>query len=311
MLGNSDYATKKVLVTGGSGFIGSMLCDHLCQQGAEVHAISRQARSTSGANIRWWQGDLADHDAVQRLFAAIKPDITFHLASEVTGSRELAMVLPTLNANLLSAVNILIAATEHDCRRVVMAGSLEEPETDTHQVVPCSPYAAAKWASSGYARMFHALYQTPVVMARLYMVYGPGQQDLRKLVPYVTLSLLRGEVPRLSSGQRPVDWIYVADIVNGLLAMGLAAGIDGGTLELGSGELVTTHKVVEMLSEIIDAGIEPDFGAFPDRPMEQVRTADVKDTRQSIGWQPAVSLQQGLEETVAWYRQLLESGKLS
>ena len=311
MLDHSDYATKKVLVTGGSGFIGSSLCGHLCQQGAEVHAISRQARSTTGANIRWWQCDLADHDAVLRLFAEIKPDITFHLASEVTGSRELAVVLPTLNANLLSAVNILIAATQHDCQRVVMAGSLEEPEPDTQPVVPCSPYAAAKWASSGYARMFHALYQTPVVMARLFMVYGPGQQDLRKLVPYVTLSLLRGEAPQLSSGQRPVDWIYVADIVNGLLAMGLATGIDGGTLELGSGELVTTRKVVEMLSEIIDAGIEPNFGALPERPMEQVRTAGVKDTLQSIGWQTEVSLQQGLEETVAWYRQLLESGKLS
>jgi UDP-glucose 4-epimerase len=173
--------------------------------------------------------------------------------------------------------------------------------------VPCSPYAAAKWAANGYARMFHALYDTPVVVARLFMVYGPGQRDLRKLIPYVTLSLLRGEPPKLSSGRRPVDWIYVNDVVIGLLNLGNAPGVDGAVVDLGFGELVTTREVVEILRDII-GGPQPEFGALPERPMERVKTADVDATYRMIGWKPAVSLREGLKKTVEWYQSQLKTG---
>lgn len=308
----SDFSGAKVLVTGASGFIGSLLCDRLCHLGADVNAISRHPRHAGDAQkINWWQGDLSSQETVDGLFTKLRPDIVFHLASEVVGSREARVVLPTFNANLLSSVNILVAASAHQCKRIVTAGSLEEPdEMDSAVAVPGSPYAAAKWAASGYARMFHALYQTPVAIARLFMVYGPGQRDLRKLVPYVTLALLRGEIPKLSSGQRPVDWIYVSDVVDGLLAIGLCPGVEGGTFNLGSGDLVTTRQVVEMLCEIVGAGVVPEFGAIPDRPMERIKQADVGKSRHVLGWEPAVSLRQGLEQTVAWYRMHLETGSL-
>lgn len=312
MMNASGYSGLTVLVTGGSGFIGSWLCDRLGHLGAAVHAVSRRARNEPAGGVTWRQGDLADPETVNRLFAEIRPDIVFHLASEVTGSREIKLVLPTLQANLLSSVNILVAATEHRCKRLVMAGSLEEPdEADSAVAVPTSPYAAAKWSASGYARMFHALYQTPVAIARLFMVYGPCQQDLRKLIPYVTLALLRGESPKLSSGLRPVDWIYAEDVAAGLLAMGLQPGIDGGTFNLGSGELVTTRRVVEMLCEIIGGGVAPEFGALPDRPMERVKQADIVNTGRVLGWRPAVDLRQGLERTVDWYRGELDAGRIS
>jgi nucleoside-diphosphate-sugar epimerase len=313
-MGNEDkstYSGLRVLVTGASGFIGSLLCTRLTSHGASVHAVSRQPRTASRSVVKWYRGDLVDDETVRNLFATIKPDIVFHLASEVTGNRDIKLVLPTLNANLLSSVNILVAATEQRCKRIVMAGSLEEPdEMDNALATPCSPYAAAKWSASAYTRMFHTLYQTPITSARLFMVYGPGQQDLKKLIPYVILSLLRGESPKLSSGTRPVDWIYVGDVVDGLLAMGVTQGIDGSTLDLGSGSLVTTRKVVESLCGIVNAGIQPDFGAIPDRPMERVKKADIARTRQYLGWNPSTSLQQGLEETVAWYRNRLERNEL-
>lgn len=304
----SSYSGVKVLVTGGSGFIGSMLCDRLCSLDANVHSVSRGRQSTINSCISWHQGDLADSRFVSNLFQAVEPDIVYHLASEVKGGRDLALVLPTLSANLISTVNMLVAASETRCRRIVLAGSLEEPDTDEANVIPSSPYAAAKWASSAYARMFYVLYQTPVVLARLFMVYGPGQKDLKKLIPYVTLSLLRGEIPHLASGTRQVDWVYVMDIVRGLLMMGLASDIDGSIIELGSGEMATTREVVENLRKIInpEAGLE--FGALSDRAMEQVRVANIGKTYEQIGWQPEYSLSEGLEETVQWYERQLEQG---
>jgi nucleoside-diphosphate-sugar epimerase len=107
---------QKALVTGASGFIGRHLCRRLEQTGVEVHAISRNRQTTSTNAVQWWQGDMGDATTAQRLFSAIEPDTAFHLASHVTGSRDLAIVAPTFHSNLLSTVNLLTAATEVGCR---------------------------------------------------------------------------------------------------------------------------------------------------------------------------------------------------
>lgn len=298
----SKLLGKKILVTGAKGFIGSHLCRSLYRIGTEVHGVSRKMHSKDENFMRWWQGDLADIEIVRNLLTTIKPEIIFHLASHVAGSRNLELVLPTFRSNLMTTVNILTVATEIGCHRIVLTGSMEEPGSESAETIPCSPYAAAKWASSGYARMFHSLYQTPVVIARLFMVYGPGQQDMTKLIPYVTLSLLRNEAPQLSSGTRQIDWIYVEDIVDGLIAAAQAPDIEGSTIDLGSGSLVPIRTVVEHLVNLVNPTIDPLFGALHDRPMEQVQVAKVSETFDKIGWKPTVSLEKGLALTVDWYR---------
>jgi UDP-glucose 4-epimerase len=148
---------------------------------------------------------------------------------------------------------------------------LEEPEPDEELVTPSSPYAAATFASSAYVNMFHALYKTPVVTARIFMVYGPGQRDLRKLVPYVTLSLLRREKLSLTSGTRLVHWIYVQDVVDGLMAAARAPAAVGRAVDLGSGSFASVRDVASRLAAIIDPDIQLTFGGLSDRPLERVR----------------------------------------
>ncbi len=294
---------RKVLVTGAGGFIGSHLCRMLCNSGAEVHGIYRKTQPKDETDIHWWQSNLIDSALIRHLLSRIKPDIIFHLASHVAGSRDLKLIGPTFESNLVSTVNLLTMATEIGCHRIILAGSLEEPEPGGSETVPSSPYAAAKWASSGYARMFHLLYQTPVVIARLFMVYGPGQKDLNKLIPYVTLSLLNNQPPKLSSGQRQVDWVYVEDVVDGLIAAAQAPKIDGCTIDLGSGTLVSIRTIIQQLANQIDSQIELLWGALPDRPMEQTRVANIEKTYDIMGWKPKTSLSKGLEYTVNWYRE--------
>ena len=161
----------------------------------------------------------------------------------------------------------------------------------------------ASRAASAYARMCHALYKTPVTIARIFMVYGPGQKDTKKLVPYTILSLLRGSAPRLTSGERPVDWIYVRDVAEGLMAIAHSGGLEGRTVDLGSGSLVSVRQVVENISDIINNAVRPEFGSLAQRPMEQVRKANSQETRDLLGWQPRTSLRAGLEATVQWYRE--------
>lgn len=304
--GSGSLSGQTVLVTGASGFIGSHLCRSLHEQGAEIYAISRVPQSDDRSYIRWYQGDLGHIDTVRGLLGAIKPEVIFHLASHVAGSRDLTLVLPIFHSNLVSTVNLLVTSAQIGCRRIVLTGSLEEPASGP-DAMPSSPYAAAKWSSSAYARMFHELYQTPVVIARLFMVYGPAQRDLRKLIPYVTLSLLQDQAPKLSSGHRQVDWIYVDDVVQGLLAMAQTPGIDGCTIDLGSGVLVPIRVVVQQLIELTGPHIKPLFGALPDRPREQVHMADTATAYKMLGWQPTTQLDKGLELTVNWYREHLRT----
>lgn len=298
---------QRILVTGASGFIGSHLCHRLVEDQAEVHAVYRtQAPGEERGPVRWWQADVSEMSAVRRLFREIQPDVIYHLASHVKGAPNLEHVLPTFHSNLQSTVNLLTLAAETGCRRVVLTGSLAEPDPKNGELFPSAPYAAAKWASSGYARMFHALYQLPVVIARVFMVYGPAQQDLTKLIPYVTLSLLRGETPKISSGERLVDWVYVSDVVEGFVALGQAAGIDGETIDLGSGELVSIREIVQQVASVVDPKASLKFGALPDRPLEPTRLAKTAETSARIGWKPQVSLREGLERTVDWYRTAIE-----
>lgn len=301
-----SIADAKVLVTGASGFIGAHLCRRLIAGGAEVYGLSRNQRAADDDPIRWRQADVSDSKAVRALVGELRPDLVFHLASHVMGSPALEHVLPTFRANLKSTVNLLTAVAETGCRRIVLTGSLAEPELEAGEKFPSAPYAAAKWASSGYARMFHALYGVPAVLARVFMVYGPDQKDISKLVPYLTLALLRGETPTVTSGARLIDWIYVHDVVEGMVALATTPGLEGSTLELGSGTLVSIRDIVDALERIIGVEGATKFGALPDRPLEPTRLARVAETTQRIDWAPQVSLEDGLRKTVEWYR-----GKLS
>ena len=282
-------AGDRVLVTGAGGFIGSHLCRRLRELGCDVHEATR-------ANA-----DLADLDAARALFATVRPASVCHLAAHVAGARGLELVPSTFAGNLQATVNVLVAAHEAGCRRIVLAGSMEEPVRTAAPAVPSSPYSASKWAASGYARMFHALYGSPVVILRVFMVYGPGQRDEGKLVPYTTLSLLRGEAPQLTSGSRAVDWVYVGDVVEAFVRALQAARVEGSTIDIGSGTPVTVRELVARLVSLIDDRIEPVFGAIPDRALETSPVADLRSAESLLGWRPTTTLDDGLRQTVDWY----------
>ena len=298
----SSWLGVRALVTGATGFIGSHLVRRLTGLGAVVHAVSRRVREHVDGDQTWHVADLCDADRVSAVVRAAAPDVVFHLASEVTGAREVRLVRPTLESNLDSAVNLLTAVADTvPAGRLVLAGSVEEPRAEDGDVVACSPYAVAKWAVSGYARMFHQLWDVPVTTLRIGMVYGPGQQDLRKLIPYVTTALLRGESPELTSGTRLVDWIYVEDVVDAFLAAADSAHAPGRVFDIASGTQLSIRDTVELLAKIIGAHQQPRFGAVADRPLDRAQVADIGPADELLGWRPRTSLETGLRRTADWY----------
>lgn len=294
---------KRALVTGASGFIGRRLCRRLVDEGVEVHGVSRHGGHDG--DVRWWQGDLADSEAAAAVVERVRADHVFHLASEVSGSRSLDAVLPTFEHNLAAAVNVMVAAARVGCESFVHAGSMEEPDPVSGSDTPVSPYAAAKYAVGSYARMLHALHGLPVVNVRLFMVYGPGQMDRTKLVPYVITSLLRGERPKLSSGVREVDWVFVDDVVDALRAA-RRADLAGRSFDAGTGRLVSVRALAQRIAERTGSSVDLVFGEVPERPSERVRVADTGQAFALSGWRARTSLDAGLDATIASYRASLD-----
>lgn len=308
MESSTAWGNSRILVTGGSGFLGTHLCRRLCEQGIEVHATSRVERTEADSGIHWWQCDWSDLAAIRNLFREVKPEVVYHLAGVVSADPSSEFVLPTFHSLLVSTVNLLTVATELGCRRILLAGSLRDPQHSgpNWEPVPMSPYEAAKWAGSGYGRMFHTLYGVPVVILRPFMTYGPGQ-DSNKLIPSVIRSVLRGETPRLSSGRWEADWVYVDDVIEGFIRGGYVPNIEGSTIDLGTGLLTSVRTVVEDLVKIMGASVDPVFGALSDRPMEPTRVANLKVAEASLGWTPAISLPEGLRRTAHWYAEGFKS----
>lgn len=301
MTARPPIADSVVLITGGRGFLGANLSLRLRELGAEVHAISRSRVVEASDGIQWLQGDIAEIKFVRDILSSVHPDVVFHLSGHGVGSPDVENVLPAFRDDLATTVNLLVAVTEQKIGRLMLAASLEEPVADNLEVPPATPYAAAKWASSTYARMFFELYKTPIVTTRPFMAYGPRQRP-HKLVPHVILSLLQGQSPKLSSGQRPVDWVYVDDAIDGMIKASAATGVEGRCFDLGSGELIPIRGVVERIAKLIGSQAQPDFGALPDRPMERVRVADLTPAKELLDWKPSTSIDDGLRKTVAWYQ---------
>jgi nucleoside-diphosphate-sugar epimerase len=295
------WSDLKILITGGSGFIGRHICQRLCDEGAEVHATSRQAQVRVKGGPVWWQADVADMAQARRIFTAVKPHIVFHFVGCVSASPDFELVLPTYHSLLTSTVNVLLMAAQSGCARIILPGSFTEPAPGKDDPIPGSPYAAAKWASSTYGRMFHMLYKTPAVIVRPFMTYGPAQAPT-KLIPSVTLALLRGEVPKVSSGKTKADWVYITDVIDGLLRAATIPAIEGRTIDLGTGSLVSVRDVVIRLVQLAQTDIDVLFGALPDRPAENEVRANTAIASELLGWTASTSLQSGLRQTFDWFR---------
>ena len=304
----SEFEGRRVLVTGATGFIGKNLCHALTALRANVTGLSRSAGTSNvPEGVVPLAADLRAYAEASKALGQADPELIFHLAGYVTASPDPMLMLPMFEANAVGTVNLLAAASELKCARLILVASAEALGAEGGPRSG-SPYAASKLVAEMYGNLFHRLCGLPVVTLRLFLTYGPWQQP-SKLIPYTILKLLRGEAPVLTSGERVCDVIYVEDVVRGLLKAAVAPdGVLGAQLDLGTGKGLTIRELVERVAQLVGSSVSPVFGGLPDRPNEAVALADVTRTRSLLGWSPRWSLEEGLRGTVRWYRRYAESG---
>jgi CDP-glucose 4,6-dehydratase len=305
-------AAERVLVTGGSGFIGSALAKTLAEAGHEVHLISREPeRATRLAELKdrceVHRADLLDAVAVREAVRASRPDVVYHLAAAGVVAGGDGGPADVLRTAAVGTANLLDALDGRPLRALVHAGSgveygpWSEAVPEDAPLRPQTDYAVAK-ATASRLCLAQAARGWPVVVVRIFAAYGPGEAPQR-LIPYVMGCCWRGEVAQVSAGTQLRDWVYLDDVVGLLTAAARSPAAFGQVLHAATGREHTVREAVEAVVEASGCPTPVVFGSQPLRPGEPERyLAAIERTRALTGWGPRFDLRAGIRQTWEWFR---------
>ena len=305
----------KVLVTGGGGFIGSHIVDRVLADGHSVRVLDNFATGSRENlldvldDIELVEGDIQSYERVHNAVSGC--DVVLHQGALPSVPRSVQDPLTSNATNVTGTLNVLLAARDSGVQRVVYASSSSiygaNPELPKHEGLlpqPISPYAVAKLAGEGFCRSFHEVFGLETVALRYFNVFGPRQDPLSQyaaVVPNFITALMNGAQPVVyGDGEQSRDFTYVGNVVEGnLLAMG-AEGVAGKTYNVAAGERTTLNELLGYIGSLV--------GREPDARYEAPRLGDVKHSqadvsaaKRDLGYEPSVSVQEGLRLTLQWF----------
>jgi NAD dependent epimerase/dehydratase len=316
-----DWSGRRVLVTGAGGFIGSHLVEALVSAGAEVRAFVRyNSRNDYGhlediapsllGEVDVFTGDLVNPEAVST--AVADREIVLHLAALIPIPYSYRHPREFVASNITATLNVLEAARRNDgITRVVHTSTSEiygtaqqVPIPESHPIHPQSPYAATKVGADQLALTFQLSFGTPAVIVRPFNTFGP-RQSARAVIPTIISQALALDRITLGALEPTRDLLFVADTVAGFMRAGIAEGVDGEVLNLGTGEEISIGDLARRILDLLglDLPIEQAEERFrpPGSEVERL-VADTKRARKLLGWKPEVTLDEGLQRTIEWIR---------
>lgn len=309
----------KLIVTGGAGFIGSCFTRMLIRETG--HSVAVLDKLTYAGNLEnlepvsgdprysFHRADIADADAVDRVFSEVKPDAVVHFAAESHVDRSIFAPQDSINTNVKGTFVMLEAARKHGLQRFVhvstdeVYGSIEEPfdADENYPLKPSSPYSAAKASSDLLVLAYHTTYKLPVMVTRASNNYG-SYHFPEKLIPLMISNALEGKrLPVYGDGMQVRDWLYVEDHCRGIYSV-LEKGSLGEVYNIGGNCSLPNIEVVKRILAATGKG-EDLIQYVQDRPGHDRRYAltNEKLTR-TTGWEPRMNFDEGLAATVQWYR---------
>ncbi len=305
----------RILVTGGAGFIGSHVVDAYILAGHEVGVLDnfstgREDNVSSSAAVH--RVDVRDHDAVQKAFASFRPELVNHHAAQSEVPRSVADPVYDAHVNILGGLNVLKACVDHGVHKVIFSstgGALYgepdvAPADEDHPVRPLSPYGTSKLAFEQYLGTFRRTFGVDYTVLRYANIYG-ARQDFHaeegRVVALFASRMLSGKPVTIDgTGEQSRDMLHVGDVATANLAA-LDKG-SGGTFHVSTGIPITVNELFRKLAIVTNYQLDPVFG--PSRKGDVYRIAlDNGRARGVLGWEPRISLEEGLSLTVDYFRE--------
>jgi CDP-glucose 4,6-dehydratase len=317
---------RPVAVTGATGFLGSHLTGQLVDLGAEVVVLVRDEVPPTPLTARWFdrvsvvRGSVEDQPLVERLLGEYEALTVFHLAAQTQVGVANRNPVSTWTSNILGTCAVLEAARRSPgVEQVVTASSdkaygsqSELPYDEAMPLLPRNPYDVSKACADIVATGYADTWGVPVCVTRCGNFFGPGDTNWERLVPGTIRSLLDRRRPRIRSDGTPIrDYLYVVDAALAYLqvaeSMADDASLAGEAFNFSTETPISVLELVAMLQRLTDSDVEPEILATADHEIPAQRLSATK-ARKVLGWAPRWTLEEGLVETVAWYRDYLASG---
>jgi len=304
---------KRVILTGGSGFVGANLARRLVRDGHELHLFLRAEHSDWRLteileDTQTHEVDLRDSARTAALVESIRPEWVFHLATygaypSQTDERRM------VQTNVFGTMNMVNACVQSGCESFINTGSSSEYGLKDHapsedeDLEPNSAYAVTKAAATRFCRDISLAHAAKIQTLRLYSVYGPFEEPGR-LVPTLVSRGLEGKLPPLANPETARDFIFVDDVVDAYLLAAFAEPHEpGGIYNIGTGVQTSLREAVDVARRVFEIRAEPEWGTLPARAWDtDVWVADNTKFRNRFQWQPRFDFDRGFRATVEWFR---------
>lgn len=315
-----NWSGKRVLVTGAGGFIGSHLIEELIQLGADVTAfIHYNSNGSRGwldqvpreiqEQIRFYAGDLKDPDSVRS--AVRQQEIVMHLGALIAIPYSYQNPTDVFQTNVLGTLHVAQAVREYGVSRMVHTSTSEVygsarivPISETHPLQGQSPYSASKIGADKCVESFYCSYDLPVVTVRPFNAYGP-RQSMRAVIPTIINQALYREEIVLGNLDATRDFTFVQDTARAFIYAATSDQAIGTTVNAGSGKEISIEDLALLIQQIIGNELPIHVANERLRPAKSEVDRLCSDSSKAfsiMGWQPQVSLREGLEKTVEWIR---------
>jgi UDP-glucose 4-epimerase len=318
---------KSYLVTGGAGFIGSHIVEHLLRESSRVRVLDNFSTGKranlefppevlQAGSLELVEGDLRDRAVVER--AADGIEVIFHQAALASVQRSILEPTEVNRVNVGGTLHVLEAARQAGVRRVVFAGSssvygnaADLPKHEEQRPVPLSPYAVSKLAGEEYMRVFHQVYGLETVTLRYFNVFGPRQtadSEYAAVIPIFLSRLRRGERPIIyGDGEQSRDFTFVGDVVGANLKAAVVPGAAGQTINIACGRRHTIKQLCLKLIEFCGLDLTPIHMAARAGDVRHSQ-ADISRARAILGYAPAMEFEAGLQLTFDWFKHVSPNG---
>ena len=304
---------EKILILGGNGFIGIHLIRKLSNIGFECFSLSlnKVDEKNKEDKIHYLNADISNYSELSKVIGQNKYDYVINLSGYVDHRNFLSGGINVLNSHFGGLLNLLRVIDLNYVKKIIQIGSSDEygtinsPQNEAMREEPISSYSFGKLACTNLLRMLYISEKLPVVILRLFLVYGEGQ-GFNRFLPQIIKGCLKNEEFSTSEGNQIRDFCYVSDIVDGIISTIKSEKVNGHILNLASGKPMKIKNVIRKVVDIVGSG-NPRFGDIKYRSKENLSLyADISKAKELISWEPKIDFDLGLKKTIDFYSKIIK-----